>query len=128
MPAPTGLGRSRALVHCVGNLLHNAVKYTDPDGEISVEVRASDMRVSVVVSDDGAGISPALLPHVFNLFVQNEETLGHSRGGLGLGLAIVKRLVEMHGGTVEVASGGEGCGSTFAIHLRRLDAAPTPYL
>jgi signal transduction histidine kinase len=113
-------------VQCVGNLLHNAVKYTDADGEISVEVYVPDSRVSIVVSDNGAGIAPALLPHIFNLFVQNEETLEHSRGGLGLGLAIVRRLVEMHGGSVEAASRGEGQGSTFAIHLRRLGAAPTP--
>jgi signal transduction histidine kinase len=116
------------LVQCVGNLLHNAAKYTGPDGEIKVEVRAADTRVSIVVSDNGAGISPALLPHVFNLFVQNEETLEHSHGGMGIGLAIVKRLVEMHGGSVAAASGGEGRGSTFAIHLPRLDSPQTPYM
>jgi signal transduction histidine kinase len=127
LPAPLlVLGDRVRLVQCVGNLLHNAVKYTDPDGEISVEVHESDTQVSIVVSDNGAGISPALLPHVFNLFVQNEETLKHSRGGLGIGLAIVKRLVEMHGGSVAAASRGEGRGSTFAIHLRRLESAQTP--
>lgn len=123
LPAPVFvLGDRTRLVQCVGNLLHNAVKYTNADGEISVEVHEPDSRVSIVVSDNGAGIAPALLPHVFNLFVQNEETLEHSRGGLGLGLAVVKRLVELHGGSVEAASAGAGHGSTFAIHLRRLDA------
>jgi two-component system, sensor histidine kinase len=94
------------------------------DGEISVEVHQPDSRVSIVVSDNGAGIAPPLLTHVFNPFVQNVETLGNSRGGLGLGLAIVKRLVEMHGGSVDAASLGTGHGSTFAIHLRRLGGAP----
>ena len=129
LPAPVLVIADRArLVQCFGNLLHNAVKYTDPEGEISVEVRTSQTRVSVLVSDNGAGISAALLPHVFNLFVQNEETLEHSGGGLGIGLAVVKRLVEMHGGSVGAASGGEGRGSTFAIHLPRLEPPQTPYM
>jgi signal transduction histidine kinase len=119
------LGDRARLVQCVGNLLHNAVKYTEAAGEISVEVQEPDSRVSIVVSDNGAGIAPTVLPHIFNPFVQSEETLENARGGLGLGLAIVKRLVEMHGGSVEAASRGAGHGSTFAIHLRRLGAAQT---
>jgi len=118
------LGDRARLVQCVGNLLHNAVKYTDPGGEIRVAVHESGTRVSIVVSDDGAGISRAILPQIFDLFVQSEETLAHSRGGLGIGLAIVKRLVEMHGGSVEAASAGEGHGSSFAIHLWRLESPP----
>lgn len=120
------LGDPVRLVQCVGNLLQNAAKYTDPGGEIRVAVRESGTRVSVVVADNGAGISAALLPHVFDLFVQSEETLEHSRGGLGIGLAIVKRLVEMHGGSVEAASRGEGQGSSFTIHLSRLEPRQGP--
>ncbi|HEV2270020.1 MAG TPA: GAF domain-containing sensor histidine kinase [Steroidobacteraceae bacterium] len=117
------LGDPARLVQCVGNLLHNAAKYTDPGGEIRVHVSESGARVSIAVSDNGAGISAHLLPHVFDLFVQCEDTLEHSRGGLGIGLAIVRRLVEMHGGSVEAASAGEGRGSSFTIHLWRLESA-----
>lgn len=116
------LGDAARLVQCVGNLLHNAAKYTEPHGEIRVQVRLSGARVSIVVSDNGAGISAALLPQVFDLFVQSEGTLEHSRGGLGIGLAVVRRLVEMHGGSVEAASAGEGRGSSFTIHLWRLES------
>ena len=116
------LGDPARLVQCLANLLHNAAKYTEPGGDIRVEVRGSGARVSIVVSDNGAGISAALLPQVFDLFVQSEETLEHSRGGLGIGLAVVRRLVEMHGGSVEAASAGEGRGSSFTIHLWRLEA------
>jgi len=127
LPSPVYvLGDRARLVQCVGNLLHNAAKYTEADGEISVEVHEPDSRISILVSDNGAGIAPALLPQIFNPFVQSPETLENSRGGLGLGLAIVKRLVEMHGGSVEAASRGAGHGSTFAIHLRRLGAVQTP--
>lgn len=116
------LGDRARLVQCVGNLLHNAAKYTDQGGEIGIAVRASDTRVSIEVRDNGAGIAPAVLPQIFDLFVQSEDTLRDSRGGLGIGLAIVKRLVEMHGGSVEAASPGEGRGSTFKIHLWRLES------
>jgi signal transduction histidine kinase len=127
LPAPAFvLGDPARLVQCVGNLLHNAAKYTEAGGEIAVEIRDSGARVSIRVSDNGAGISAALLPHVFDLFVQNEDTLQHSRGGLGIGLAIVKRLVEMHAGSIEASSEGEGYGATFVIHLWRLHAAQTP--
>ena len=120
------LGDPARLVQCVGNLLHNSAKYTVPGGEIRIGVRESGARVSVMVSDNGAGISASLLPHVFDLFVQSEDTLEHSRGGLGIGLAIVKQLVEMHGGSVEAASNGEGRGSTFTIHLWRLESEQAP--
>jgi signal transduction histidine kinase len=120
------LGDAARLVQCVANLLQNAAKYTPPGGLIEVEVAESGARVSIAVRDNGAGIAPALLPQLFELFVQSEDTLADSRGGLGIGLAIVKRLVEMHGGSVEAASDGEGAGSTFTIHLWRLEPAPAP--
>lgn len=120
------LGDGSRLIQCVANLLQNAAKYTPPGGEIQMTVVESGAKVSVTVRDNGFGIAPALLPHVFEPFVQSPETLEHSRGGLGIGLAIVKRLIEMHGGSVEVASDGEGRGSRFTIHLWRLDLEQPP--
>lgn len=113
------LGDRARLIQCIGNLLQNAAKYTERRGEIAIAVRESDTNVSIEVRDKGAGIAPELLPRIFDLFVQSEETLASSRGGLGIGLAIVKRLVIMQGGSVEATSAGEGRGSTFTIHLRR---------
>jgi signal transduction histidine kinase len=120
------LGDAARLVQCVANLLQNAAKYTPPGGLIQVQVAESGARVSIAVRDNGAGIAPALLPQLFELFVQSEDTLAHSRGGLGIGLAIVKRIIEMHGGSVEAASDGDGAGSTFTIHLWRLEPAQAP--
>lgn len=120
------LGDRSRLVQCVANLLQNAAKYTHPGGRIHLAVTTAGAKVSITVRDNGAGIAPALLPHVFEPFVQSEETREHARGGLGIGLAIVKRLVEMHGGGVEALSAGEGHGSTFTIHLWRLDLAQAP--
>ena len=117
------LGDRARLVQCVANLLQNAAKYTHPGGQIHLAVAESGAKVSISVRDNGAGIAPALLPRVFEPFVRSEEMLEHSRGGLGIGLAIVRRLVEMHGGGVEAVSDGEGCGSTFTIHLWRLESA-----
>jgi CheY-like chemotaxis protein/two-component sensor histidine kinase len=115
------LGDRARLVQCLANLLQNAAKYTRPGGRIHVGCVESGAKVSVTVQDNGAGIAPSLLPQLFEPFVQSEGTLEHSRGGLGIGLAIVKRLVEMHGGSVEAVSEGEGRGSSFAIHLWRME-------
>lgn len=120
------LGDRARLVQCVANLLQNAAKYTHPGGHIRLAVAAEGAKVSISVRDDGAGIAPALLPHVFEPFVQSKETREHARGGLGIGLAIVKRLVEMHGGSVEAVSAGEGRGATFTVHLWRLDWVQDP--
>ena len=117
------LGDRARLVQCLANLLQNAAKYTRPGGQIHVGCVESGSKISVIVRDNGAGIAPSLLPRLFEPFVQSKETLEHSRGGLGIGLAIVRRLVEMHGGSVEAASEGEGRGSMFAIHLWRLESA-----
>ena len=120
------LGDGARLVQCVGNLLQNAAKYTQPGGEIHLAVTEAGAKVSVTVRDNGAGIDPALLPRIFEPFVQSEETREYSRGGLGIGLAIVRRLVEMHGGSVEAFSEGEGRGSTFSIHLWRMELTQGP--
>jgi len=120
------LGDRARLVQCVANLLQNAAKYTPPGGEIHLALAQAGAKVSISVRDNGAGIAPALLPRIFEPFVQIDETREHARGGLGIGLAVVKRLIEMHGGGVEAVSDGEGRGSMFTIHLWRLDWAQAP--
>ncbi|HWJ05855.1 MAG TPA: PAS domain S-box protein [Steroidobacteraceae bacterium] len=108
------------LVQCLGNILHNAAKYSDRGKDIEVSLAGDAAHVVVEIRDHGCGIAAELLPHVFELFVQSERTLDRSDGGLGIGLSVVKRLVEMHGGTVGVASAGIGRGSTFTVRLPRV--------
>ena len=106
------------LQQVVWNLLSNAVKFTDSGGTVTVELSQVDTRrVQVRVSDDGAGIEPDFLPHVFERFRQGDASASRQHGGLGLGLAIVRHLVELHGGTVHAESGGPGKGSSFAVVL-----------
>jgi signal transduction histidine kinase len=103
----------------ISNLLNNAAKYSDAGARIGLDVLASEQWVSVRVKDNGIGITAELLPHVFDLFTQADHSLARTQGGLGLGLTLVKRLVEMHGGRVEVRSEGPGRGSEFLVHLPR---------
>jgi len=103
------------------NLLQNAVKYTQEGGEIVIDLRALQSTVEIKIRDDGMGISPGVLPHVFELFTQEKQTLGREGGGLGIGLTIVRRMVEAHGGTVEAESAGVGLGSVFTVVLPRFD-------
>ena len=110
-------GDSARLVQCVANLLTNAAKYTDPEGEVRVQLRTEGAFAVISVSDNGIGISNELLPRIFELFVQSDRALDRSEGGLGIGLSVVQRLVEMHDGRVSAASAGPGCGSTFEIRL-----------
>ncbi len=116
-------GDSARLVQCIANLLTNAAKYTDAAGEIRVELRGEHSSAVIVVTDNGVGISPELLPRIFELFVQSERSLDRSEGGLGIGLSVVQRLVEMHDGQVVAMSPGPGLGSTFEIRLPTV-AAP----
>ena len=118
-------GDSTRLVQCVANVLANAVKYTEPGGEIRVQTSRDEASAVIEITDNGTGIAPELLPQVFDLFVQSDRTLDRSQGGLGIGLAVVKRLVEMHGGEVRGRSEGIGRGSTFEIRLPRV-ARPEP--
>lgn len=113
------------ITQAVGNLLNNAAKYTDPGGQIELELRAHDGEALICVSDNGIGIDGDLLPHVFELFTQGERSLDRSQGGMGLGLTLVKRLVEMHGGQVTARSRGVGRGSVFCIALPLLADTPT---
>jgi signal transduction histidine kinase len=107
------------LGQAVSNLLNNAAKYTPPGGRIQVEASASENGVDIAVRDDGAGIAPHVLPHIFDLFAQADQTIERAQGGLGIGLTVVRSLVEMHGGTVAGDSAGVGQGSTFTIRLPR---------
>jgi signal transduction histidine kinase len=111
------------LTQVFANLLTNAAKYTDPGGRVAITARRDGDDVVVTVSDTGRGISPEILPNVFELFVQERQNLDRSRGGLGLGLAIVRSLVELHGGKVQAASMGPGHGSSFSV---RLPWVPSP--
>jgi PAS domain S-box-containing protein len=113
------------LVQTLGNLLHNAAKYTESGGHIDLDVSEKDGSVHVSVRDSGCGIAPELLPHVFDLFVQNPQTLDRAQGGLGVGLTVVRQLVQMHHGTVTAESPGPGCGSTFTVTLPRIEAPRT---
>ena len=101
----------------VGNLLNNAAKYTPPEGRIDLVVQQDADQIVIHVRDTGAGIADELLPKIFDLFAQGDRTLDHSQGGLGIGLTLVRSLVVLHGGTVEAASAGTGCGSEFTIRL-----------
>jgi CheY-like chemotaxis protein len=110
------------LVQALSNLLNNAAKYTDAHGHIRIRTEVTGATVAIEISDDGAGISPDLLPHIFELFTQSDHTLDRAQGGLGIGLSVVKQLIEMHGGECIARSAGLGRGSTFEIRLPR--AAP----
>jgi PAS domain S-box-containing protein len=102
------------LAQVVSNLVHNATKYTPRGGRITVRGRVEDGQALLDVEDDGEGIAPETLPHVFDLFAQADAA---RQGGLGIGLFLVRRLVQMHGGDVTAASAGPGHGSRFTVRL-----------
>jgi signal transduction histidine kinase/CheY-like chemotaxis protein len=101
----------------VSNLIHNAAKFTDPGGDITVSLATENGEATVRVKDNGIGIPPESLARVFSLFTQEDQSLSRSRGGLGIGLSLVRKLVDMHGGRVEARSDGIGRGSEFTIRL-----------
>jgi len=137
-------GDKNRLQQILWNLLSNAIKFTPEGGQVVVGLEQvengggegdrdkslgpspSSSYARITVRDSGRGISPNFLPYVFDRFRQEESTTTRSQGGLGLGLAIVRHLVELHGGTVEVASLGEEQGSTFTVQLPLATAAPLP--
>lgn len=108
---------SQRLQQVFWNLLFNAVKFSSLDGKIEILVEQTPSEVSIAIRDHGVGISPEFLPHVFERFRQADSSTSRKYGGLGLGLAISRNLVELHGGTVQVESAGEGRGATFIIRL-----------
>jgi len=97
-------------------LIGNALKFT-PSGQVRVRTFAEGREAVLVVEDSGIGIAPDVLPRVFDLFQQGPQGRDRARGGLGVGLALVRRIVEMHGGSVEARSDGEGLGSVFSVRL-----------
>ncbi|HEX2494873.1 MAG TPA: PAS domain-containing protein [Steroidobacter sp.] len=114
------------LVQCVNNVLTNAAKYTDPEGDISIAMREESGQAVVEIADSGVGIAPHVLPHVFDLFVQGDRSADRSQGGLGIGLSVVQRLIRKHGGDVIVYSEGLGHGSRFTIRLPLARQQPEP--
>ena len=121
------LGDPQRLQQVVWNLLSNAVKFTPRGGRVEVLVARRDSSVDVTVADTGQGIATEFQAHVFERFRQADGGSTRVHGGLGLGLSIVRQLVEMHGGTVTVASEGEGCGASFTARLP-VSVAPRPSL
>ncbi len=116
----TGLivdGDATRLAQVFSNLLTNAAKYTEPRGRIAIAAREHQGSVVVDVTDSGIGISPEMVPRVFELFAQERQSLDRSLGGLGLGLAVVANLVKLHGGSVSAQSEGRGMGSRFTVRL-----------
>jgi signal transduction histidine kinase len=110
------------LVQAFGNVLNNAVKYTDADGLIEISVHRRNGSAEVRVRDDGIGIPADQLTGIFELFTRSEGGADHAQSGLGIGLALVRRLIEMHGGRVTAHSDGVGSGSEFVIELPLLQA------
>jgi PAS domain S-box-containing protein len=105
------------------NLLNNAAKYTPPGGDIRLTVGKEEGMAVIRIRDTGVGITPELLPEIFELFTQGERALDRSEGGLGIGLTLAQRLVKLHGGSIEALSEGPGQGSEFVV---RLPLAATP--
>ena len=112
------------MAQVLSNLLNNAAKYTDEGGEIALSAERDGREVLIRVRDNGIGIAPELLPHIFDMFTQADQTLSRSRGGLGIGLTLVRSLVEMHDGRVTAHSHGPGLGSEFIVRLPVSAEAP----
>ncbi len=116
-------GDAVRLTQVFSNLLHNAVKYTPPGGRIVLEARRDGAALRVAVRDSGVGIAPETAPHIFDLFAQAAPAPDHVHGGLGIGLSLTRRIVEMHGGRVDVSSDGPGHGSEFVVRLPVAEAS-----
>jgi CheY-like chemotaxis protein len=117
-PAATPIsGDPERLQQVMWNLLSNAVKFTNKGGKVQVRLERVNSYVEVAVSDTGIGIAPEFLPHVFERFRQADAGISRERGGLGLGLAIARQLTEMHGGSIDVSSGGVNQGATFRVKI-----------
>jgi PAS domain S-box-containing protein len=119
-------GDPQRLQQVIWNLLSNAIKFTAPDGRVTIRLERTGSHAEIKVTDTGQGISAEFLPFVFDRFRQADSTTARRHGGLGLGLAIVRHLVEMHGGTVQAVSAGEGQGATFIVRLPLLALRRSP--
>jgi PAS domain S-box-containing protein len=133
-PAITALADPRRLQQVLWNLLHNAIKFTPRGGRVEVRVGQQNGHVNIVVEDNGHGIRREFLPHVFERFRQQDSSTTRESPGLGLGLSIARHLVELHGGTINAFSDGDGAGATFVVELPGIPAptgtgaAPQPTL
>jgi PAS domain S-box-containing protein len=116
LPLPVYADRTR-LAQVVSNLLHNAAKFTPGDGHTRVTLGSEDSMAVIRVADTGAGMDEQTLERLFEPFVQADDTLDRSKGGLGLGLALAKGLVELHGGSISAYSAGLGAGAEFVVRL-----------
>ena len=118
------------LQQIVFNVLSNSLKFTPQDGRIDITLRVEHDEAVVAITDTGEGIAPEFLPHVFDRFRQEASDATRPHAGLGIGLSLVRHLTELHGGTIEAASQGKGCGATFTIKLPLLgsgaSAVPAP--
>ena len=117
-------GDASRLQQVVWNILSNAIKFTPPGGRVDIRLERMGSQAQITVSDTGKGIPVDFLPYVFDYFRQADATTTRNFGGLGLGLAIVRHLVELHGGTVQAESPGEGQGATFIVRLPLLPSQP----
>ncbi len=108
------------------NLLDNAEKFSSPEQRIFVQVRGEEGRAILRVQDEGQGIAPEEIPHIFKLFVQGPQSIERPHGGIGLGLTLVERLAELHGGEVAVFSAGRGQGAAFTVRLPAVAASEPP--
>jgi len=119
-------GDSHRLHQVLSNLVTNALKFTPNGGHVRVRLNHNESQAKIQVIDNGEGIAPGFLPHVFDRFRQEDSGIGRVHGGLGLGLAIVRELIDAHGGTVTAESQGKGKGSTFTVILPILACALPP--
>jgi signal transduction histidine kinase len=111
------VGDRARLEQVMWNLLNNAIKFTPAGGNVRVSLGRRDRDAEIVVDDDGIGISPEFLPYVFERFRQADASSTRAYGGLGIGLSIVKSVVELHGGSVVIASAGSGLGTTCRVRI-----------
>lgn len=126
MPPPVRagvLGDGKRLQQVIWNLLSNAIKFSNTGGQVRVSLQRDQQEWVLQVSDDGMGIAPDLLPHLFERFRQGDSSRTRAEGGVGIGLSIVKYMVEAQGGSVAAASDGEGKGATFTVRLPALETS-----
>ena len=119
-------GDPNRLQQVLWNLLTNAVKFTHKDGRVTVTLARVNSHLEIEVTDNGEGIDPAFLPHMFDRFRQADASTTRKHGGLGLGLSIAKQLIELHGGSIGVKSAGRGMGATFRVTLPLMATADDP--
>ncbi len=119
-------GDPNRLQQCFWNLVSNSIKFTPPGGSVQVALRRAGGQIEFTVVDNGQGIAPAFLPHMFERFRQADSSSTRYHGGLGLGLSIVKSLVELHGGSVRASSEGLGKGATFSIAVPAMATTSLP--